>query len=92
MTIITGLFIIALAGIAAGMVGSIAKALGRRSVPPSEVADLKALIDQNAGDLEETRRELASQSAHLADLEERVDFAERLLAQARERKALDAGR
>ena len=73
------------------MIGSIAKALGRRSVPPSELADLKALIDQNAGDLEEARHELASQSAQIADLEGRVDFAERLLAQARERKALDAG-
>jgi len=50
----------------------------------SEVAELRKL-------LEEQRAALESQSAQLAELQERVDFAERLLAQVRDRAALGKG-
>src|SRR5882724_9215229 len=39
--------------------------------------------------LDEAEAELARQAAQLAELNERVDFAERLLTQARDRQALD---
>jgi len=39
--------------------------------------------------LDEAQAELARQAAQLAELNERVDFAERLLTQARDRQALD---
>jgi len=39
--------------------------------------------------LDEAQAELARQAAQLAELNERVDFTERLLTQARDRQALD---
>lgn len=39
--------------------------------------------------LEDAESTLALQSSQIAELQERMDFAERVLAQARERKALD---
>jgi hypothetical protein len=91
MDFLTGLFIIVLAGIAAGTVGEIAKAIGRRGGAARDIADLRALVEQNALALDEAQETLAGQATQLADLQERVDFAERILAQVRERKALGAG-
>jgi len=41
--------------------------------------------------LDDAHAGLADQAAQLAELQERVDFAERLLAQGRDRSALGAG-
>lgn len=41
--------------------------------------------------LEEARNRLDQQGAQLAELQERMDFAERMLAQARDRAALKPG-
>jgi hypothetical protein len=54
----------------------------------SEFARVKQELEQQAGALEEARNALASQSAELMELQERVDFAERLLTQMRDRPAL----
>ncbi len=87
MSIITAVFIVALAGIGAGTLTEIAKAIARRG-GARDVADLSVLVKQQAAELEEARAMLASQGSQLAELQERMDFAERLLAQVRERKAL----
>jgi len=41
--------------------------------------------------LEDAENSLAQQTTQLAELQERLDFAERLLAQARDRTALGPG-
>jgi len=46
-------------------------------------------LDEQAAALEDAQARLASQATQLAELHERVDFAERLLTQARDRQALD---
>jgi hypothetical protein len=70
--------------------GAIAGAIrGRGS--RSEVARLGDQLEQHAAALEDVQNSLASQSTQLAELQERLDFAERLLAQGRDREALRPG-
>jgi predicted Zn-dependent peptidase len=88
---LTGVFIIILAGIAAGTIAEIAKAIARRGSSAAELTALKQQLEQHAASLEDAQSTLASQAAQLAELQERVDFAERLLAQGRDRSALGAG-
>ena len=52
------------------------------------VAGLKEQLERHAVALEDTQTTLADQSTQLAELQERMDFTERLLAQARDRQAL----
>jgi len=54
----------------------------------SEVARMTRQLQQQAAALEDAQTTLANQSAELAELHERVDFAERVLAQARDRPPL----
>jgi hypothetical protein len=54
----------------------------------SEIAQLRAQLDQQAAVLEDAQNSVASQATQLAELQERVDFTERLLAQNRDRIAL----
>lgn len=87
----TGLFILALVGIAAGTIGEITKAIVRRGAGARDIADLRALVEQHAAALEEAQDTIAGQAAQLVELQERVDFAERVLAQVRNRKELGPG-
>jgi hypothetical protein len=48
-------------------------------------------VRQIAETVEDLRRDLAETRAELADVHERVDFAERLLTRARDAGRLDAG-
>lgn len=66
------------------IVKTIANAFTARRASHGELADMKDQLEQHAAELEETR-------ASVADLQNRLDFAERLLAQARERSALGPG-
>jgi chromosome segregation ATPase len=91
VSFLTGLFIVVLAGILAGTIAEIAKAIARRGVSSIELANLKQQIEQHTAALEDVESTVADQAAQLAELHERVDFAERLLAQARDRPALGAG-
>jgi len=50
-----------------------------------DIAGLKQQLEQHTTALEDTQAALASQSTQLMELQERVDFAERVLAQARDR-------
>lgn len=55
----------------------------------SESASIQQQLAAQADALEEAQATLARQAAQLAELNERVDFAERLLTQARDRQTLD---
>jgi len=76
VTFMMGLFIIILAGMAVGAISEVAKAVAGRGASNKEIAELKLQLEQYAAALEEAQN-------GLAELQERVDFAERLLAQAR---------
>jgi len=54
----------------------------------NDVAGLQQQLDDQAAALEDAQAKLALQSTQLAELQERVDFAERMLAQARDRTKL----
>jgi hypothetical protein len=70
---------------------AIAGAISGRGASRSEMAQLKDQLDQHAAALEDAENSLASQSTQLAEFQERLDFAERLLVQGRDRTALGPG-
>lgn len=87
-------FLIALAMVATTailIVKTIAGAISGRRSSRSDLAQLKEQLDEQAAALEDTQHTLSNQSTQLAELQERLDFAERLLTQARERPALRPG-
>ena len=57
----------------------------------SELAQIKEQLEQHAAALEDAETTLAHQSTQLAELQERLDFTERLLVQGRDRTALGPG-
>lgn len=68
--------------------GAISGALRRRGSSQSEVAHLSDQLRDQSAALEDVQNSLANQSSQLAEVHERLDFAERLLAQGRDRGAL----
>lgn len=54
----------------------------------SELGRMRQQLEQQARALEDAKTTLANQSIELAELQERVDFAERLLIQVRDRAPL----
>jgi uncharacterized protein YycO len=87
-------FILALTIVATTLVlvaKAIAGAIAGRGASRSELAEIRQRLEQDAAALDDTQTTLANQSTQLAELQERLDFAERLLAQARDRSALGAG-
>jgi len=69
----------------------IAGAISGRGSSRSDVAELREEINQQAADLEAVQQNTALQATQLAELQERLDFAERMLAQSRDRAALKPG-
>lgn len=70
---------------------TIAEVLRGRGSSRSELAQLSDQVEQHATALEDAQISLANQSAQLAELQERLDFAERLLVQGRDRTVLRPG-
>ena len=70
---------------------SIAGAITGRGGSRSQLAQISQRLEQQAAALDDAQASLANQSTQLAELQERIDFAERLLAQARDRSALGPG-
>jgi predicted nucleic acid-binding Zn-ribbon protein len=68
--------------------GAIAGALRGRGSSRSEVSHLSEQLKEHAAALDDVQSSLANQSSQLAELQERLDFAERVLAQSRDRSAL----
>jgi hypothetical protein len=84
--VITGFVVLGPVGRAVGRV--ILRVFGadkEPAFPASDVQDLRDLVIDQSGRLETMQQQLA-------ELAERQDFTERLLAQAREKKALPEGR
>ena len=87
-------FILALTIAAATIVlvaRTIAGAVAGRGASRTDVAQIKQQLEQHAAALEDAQTTLTNQSTQVAELQERLDFAERLLAQGRDRSALGAG-
>jgi chromosome segregation ATPase len=74
------------------VVKSIVAAITGRSGARSELGPLKERLEQHAAALEEAESSLAHQSTQIAELQERLDFTERLLAQGRDRSAVGPGK
>jgi chromosome segregation ATPase len=91
VSFLTGLFVVILAGMGISALTEVIKAFARRGRSAPGLAELKAQLEQHATALEEAQTALADQDAQLTELQERLDFAERLLTQARERGALEPG-
>jgi uncharacterized protein YycO len=68
--------------------GAIAGAIRGRGSSRSELSQLSDQLKDHAAALADVQDSLASQSSQMAELHERLDFAERLLAQGRDRTAL----
>jgi hypothetical protein len=70
------------------VVRTIAGAIGGRGASGSEVARLREQVEQQAAALDDAHQMFADQSAQLAELQERMDFTERLLTRESERNRL----
>jgi hypothetical protein len=84
-------FLVALAMVGTTLVlvaGAIGGAIRGRGSSRSELSQLSEQLKDHATALEDVQNSLANQSSQIAELHERLDFAERLLAQGRERAAL----
>jgi predicted nucleic acid-binding Zn-ribbon protein len=68
--------------------GAIAGAIRGRGSSRSDLSQLNEQLKDHAAALEDVQHSLASQSSQMAELQERLDFAERVLAQGRDRTAL----
>ena len=87
-------FLLALAIAATTMVlvaKAIAGAITGRGASRSDLAQIRERLEQYAAALEDAQTDLAHQSTQLTELQERLDFAERLLAQGRDRSGLGPG-
>jgi uncharacterized protein YycO len=84
-------FLVALAMVGTTLVlvaGAIGGAIRGRGSSRSELSQLSEQLKDHAAALEDVQNTLASQSSQMAELHERLDFAERLLAQGRDRAVL----
>ncbi len=68
--------------------GAIAGAIRGRGSSRSQFSQLSDQLKDQAAALDDVQHSLANQSAQMAELHERLDFAERLLAQSRDRAVL----
>ncbi len=73
------------------VVRAIAGAISGRGPSRAALTQLTEQVEQHAAALDDAQNSLANQSTQLAELQERLDFAERLLAQGRDRPALRPG-
>jgi hypothetical protein len=86
-------FLIGLA-IVGTTIGMVVKTIANAIWPPgsrSDTARFAEQLDRQAAALEDAQNSLENQAAQLAELQERVDFAERMLAQGRDRPGLKPG-
>lgn len=74
------------------VVKMIVSAITGRGGARSELGPLKDQLEQQAAALEAAESNLAHQSNQIAELQERLDFTERLFAQGRDRPAVGPGK
>ena len=89
---IVGLAALAMAAITiTKVVNAIAATRQRHGASTSELAQLQQHVEQLAAAVGDSQSTQSDQAAQITELQERLDFAERMLAQARDRAALGAG-
>jgi len=90
--VLTALMIIGVATVAGETVIRVAKArAGGAPRLQGHLDQLQHQIDDQASAVAEVQSHVAGQEAQFRELQDRVDFAERLLAQAQNRSALSPG-
>lgn len=87
MGIITAVFVIVLVGIVCDTIAKIATGGSRAKA----FKTLQAEIDELRAALAEAEGALNGQATQIEEMQQRLDFAERLLAQARQKPAIGAG-
>jgi len=80
-----------LAGTVIMVARSIASAISGRGTSRAELNKIKEQLEEQSAALQEAQATIANQTAQLAEMNERLDFTERLLAQSRDRSALGPG-
>ena len=91
MGVFSGLFVIIIAGIVADTIVKLVKARSGSPQLRTELEELRQQIREQAAGLANAHAALASQDAQIQELHERVDFAERIIAQGRDKPGLGAG-
>lgn len=94
MEFLGGLFIIIMAGIVADTVVKVVKVRAGAKATPilnTELKELRRLLAEQAASLDDAQTALVSQQMQLQEVQERLDFTERILAQVRERPGLEGG-
>jgi hypothetical protein len=91
---LTGIFILVLVGIVGDTIVKVAKSRGGAAATKalrSELDELNQQLQDQSAALADAQATIAAQAESLQELHERVDFAERVLAQSRDRGALGKG-
>lgn len=91
MEVLAGLFILALAGIAADTVTKVVKSRGNAPLLRAQLDELQQQVHDQAASLADANAVIIEQGESIQELHERVDFAERILTQARESGQLGRG-
>jgi uncharacterized coiled-coil protein SlyX len=92
MDVLTTLMIIGVATVAGETVIRVARARAGGAAPlQAHLDQLEQRFDDQASTLAEVQSHLAGQEAQFRELQDRLDFAERLLTQAQDRSALGPG-
>jgi septal ring factor EnvC (AmiA/AmiB activator) len=92
MDVMTTLMIIGVATVAGETVLRVARArAGGATQVQAHVDQLEQRLEDQASTLAELQSDLAGQEAQFRELQDRLDFAERLLTQAEARSALNPG-
>ena len=92
MDVLTALMIIGVATVAGETVIRVAKArAGGAPRLQAQLDQLQQQSDDQASALEEVQSHVAGQEAQFRELQNRLDFAERLLTQAQDRSTLGPG-
>jgi hypothetical protein len=93
MSVILALFILAVTGIVADTIVKVAKARsgGGAKALRGELDEFHQLIQDQSAALADAQAIIAAQADSIQELHERVDFAERILTQVREKGVIGRG-
>lgn len=91
MDFVTGMVIVFLSGMALSALTKITQAIAGRRASTVELAQMTKQLEEYSAAFEDAQAAFAAQATQLAEMQERLEFAERLLLQARERGALGGG-
>jgi Tfp pilus assembly protein FimV len=94
MEVLTGLFILAVCGIVGDTIVKVAKSRAGAATSKAlrgELDEMSQLLQDQSAALADAQATIASQAESIQELHERVDFAERILTQVKEKGALGRG-